>query len=209
MKTCVCLRRLIVIDLYNDDHMLSVRYELRLWLIVMLGIDMVHCEVCTEAMVDHYAGDPQCHLCGIHSVICVVWTEAVVDHYAGDPHCHVCGMAWGMVDHYAGDRHCSLWGLYWGCGWSLCWRSTVSSVWYGLRLWLIIMLEIHSVICVVWTEAVVDLHTGDTLRSLWGMNWGWRKSWQSVPSMINCKSSINEIQLWLIVHLILKDGGIW
>jgi len=75
MKTCVCLRRLIVIDLYNDDRMLSVRYELRLWfsvghelrlwLIVMLGIDMVHCEVCTEAVVDHYAGDPQCHLCGM------------------------------------------------------------------------------------------------------------------------------------------------
>jgi hypothetical protein len=75
MKTYVCLRRVIVIDLYYDDCILSVRcklrlwfsvgYELSLWLIIMLEI---------------------------HSVICVVWTEAVIDHYAGDPQCHLCGM---------------------------------------------------------------------------------------------------------------------
>jgi len=29
----------------------------RLWLIIMLEIDIVQCEVCTEAVVDHYAGD--------------------------------------------------------------------------------------------------------------------------------------------------------
>jgi len=72
MKTCVCLRRLIVIDFYNDDSMLSVRYELRLWfsvgyelrlwLIIMLGIDIVQCEVCTGAVADHYAGDRHCSL---------------------------------------------------------------------------------------------------------------------------------------------------
>jgi len=28
----------------------------------------------------------------IHSVICVLWTEYVVDHYAGDPQCLLCGM---------------------------------------------------------------------------------------------------------------------
>jgi len=28
----------------------------------------------------------------IHSVFCVVWTEDVVDHYAGDPRCHLCAM---------------------------------------------------------------------------------------------------------------------
>jgi len=64
-----------VIDLYNYDCILSVRYKLRLWfslgyelrllLIIILGIDIVHCEVCTEAVVYHCAGDPQCHLCGI------------------------------------------------------------------------------------------------------------------------------------------------
>jgi len=63
MKTCLCLRHLIVIDLYNYDCMLSVRYEVRLWfsvgfevrlwLIIILGIDIVHCEVCTEPVVDH------------------------------------------------------------------------------------------------------------------------------------------------------------
>ena len=62
-------------DLYNDDCVLSVRYklrlwfsvryELRLWLVIMLGIDIVCCEVCTEAVVDHYAGDPRCHLCAM------------------------------------------------------------------------------------------------------------------------------------------------
>jgi hypothetical protein len=75
MKTCGCLRRVIVIDLYNDDCILSVRYKLRLWfsvgyelrlcLIIMLGIEIVCCEVCTEAVVHHYAGDSQCHLCGM------------------------------------------------------------------------------------------------------------------------------------------------
>jgi len=34
-----------------------VRFVLRLWLIIMLGIDIVQCEVCTEAVVDQYAGD--------------------------------------------------------------------------------------------------------------------------------------------------------
>ena len=52
-----------MIDLYNYDCMLSVRYEVRLWfsvgfevrlwLIIILGIDIVHCEVCTEPVVDH------------------------------------------------------------------------------------------------------------------------------------------------------------
>ena len=37
----------------------------------------------------------------------------------------------------------------------------MSSVCYGLKLWLIIMLEINSVICVVWAEAVVDRYAGD------------------------------------------------
>ena len=39
----------------------------------------------------------------------------------------------------------------------------MSSVWYELRLWLIIMKEIHSVICVVWTEAVIDRYAGNPL----------------------------------------------
>ena len=52
-------------DLRNGNSMLYVRFELRPWLIIMLGTDMVHCEVCTEGVVDHCAGDPQCHLCGM------------------------------------------------------------------------------------------------------------------------------------------------
>ena len=47
-------------DLCNDDSMLYVRFELRLWLIIMLGIDIVQCVVCTEAVVEHYAGDRHC-----------------------------------------------------------------------------------------------------------------------------------------------------
>ena len=37
-----------------------MRFVLRLWLIIVLGIDIVHCEVCTESVVDHYAGDRHC-----------------------------------------------------------------------------------------------------------------------------------------------------
>ena len=42
----------------------------------------------------------------------------------------------------------------------------MSSVWYGLRLWLIIMLEILIVVCVVWTETVVDHYAGGRHCSL-------------------------------------------
>ena len=53
---------LIVIDLYNDDCMLSVKYKLRLWLIFIREIDYVLFEVWNEAVVNHDAGNPQCHL---------------------------------------------------------------------------------------------------------------------------------------------------
>jgi len=39
-----------------------VRSVLRLWLIIMLGIDIVQFEVCAETVVDHYAGDRHCSL---------------------------------------------------------------------------------------------------------------------------------------------------
>jgi hypothetical protein len=91
MKTCVCLRHVIVTDLCNDDCILSlryklrlwffVRYELRLWLIIMLGIDIAVGSVLRLWLII---------VLEIHSV-CVVWTEAVVDH-AGDPQCYLCGM---------------------------------------------------------------------------------------------------------------------
>jgi len=43
-----------------------VRFVLRLWLIIMLEIDIVHYEVCTEAVVDHYAGDRHCSVWGLY-----------------------------------------------------------------------------------------------------------------------------------------------
>jgi hypothetical protein len=45
MKTCMCLRCLCVIELYNDECMLSVRYKLRQWLLFIREIDDVLCEV--------------------------------------------------------------------------------------------------------------------------------------------------------------------
>ena len=171
--------------------MFSVRFVLRLWLIIMLGIDTVQCEVCTEAVVDHNAGDRHCSVWGLcwgcgwslcwgltlFSVRFVLRLWLISMLGIDIIHCEVSTEA--VVDLYAGDRHCSLWGLYWGCGWSLCWGLTLFTVRSVLRLWLISMLGIDIVQCEVCTEAVIDHYAGDRHCLVWGLCWGcgWSLCW--------------------------------